>query len=68
MVTGTVKWFDKSKGYGFIVPSDGSKDVFVHISTVESSGLDTLVEGQAVSVEVEMGKKGPQATSVSIQS
>lgn len=59
MATGTVKWFDPTKGYGFIQPEDGSKDVFVHISAVERAGLGTLTEGQRVSYEVisERGKK-----------
>lgn len=58
MAIGTVKWFNPTKGYGFIVPNDGSKDVFVHISAVERSGLKSLNEGQKVSfdVTVERGK------------
>jgi cold shock protein len=52
MQTGTVKWFNSQKGFGFIEPSDGSKDVFVHISAVESAGLGTLKEGQKISFEV----------------
>ncbi len=67
MVTGTVKWFNKTKGFGFIATEDGGKDVFVHISALEASGLDDLAEGQTVSVEVEQGEKGPQATKVSIE-
>ena len=59
MATGTVKWFNETKGFGFISPSDGSKDVFVHISAVERSGLTTLAEGQAVSFETEQAAKGP---------
>ena len=58
MSTGTVKWFNATKGYGFIQPDDGSKDVFVHISAVESSGLGTLTEKQKVSYEVERGRDG----------
>jgi len=58
MATGTVKWFNPSKGFGFIQPDDGSKDVFVHISAVESSGLGTLTEKQKVSYEVERGRDG----------
>ena len=60
MATGTVKWFNPSKGFGFIQPDDGSKDVFVHISAVEleSSGLGTLTEKQKVSYEVERGREG----------
>jgi CspA family cold shock protein len=67
MVTGTVKWFNESKGFGFITPSDGSKDVFVHFSAIAGSGFKTLVEGQTVSFEVEQGPKGPQATQVTVQ-
>ena len=58
MTIGTVKWFNSQKGYGFIQPEDGSKDVFVHISAVERSGLGNLVEGQRVSFEVESGNQG----------
>jgi CspA family cold shock protein len=58
MTTGTVKWFNAQKGYGFIAPNDGSKDVFVHISAVERAGLRSLVEGQTVNFEIvtERGK------------
>ena len=58
MATGTVKWFNPAKGYGFIEPEDGSKDVFVHISAVKSAGLRSLSEGQKVSYEVQPGKNG----------
>jgi CspA family cold shock protein len=61
MATGTVKWFNSQKGYGFIQPEDGSKDVFVHISAVEQSGLGNLVEGQRVSYELEQGQQGKTA-------
>ncbi|MDY6979726.1 MAG: cold-shock protein [Pseudomonadota bacterium] len=64
MVTGTVKWFNESKGFGFISPSDGSKDVFVHFSAISGSGFKTLTEGQSVSFTVENGQKGPQAVNV----
>lgn len=64
MSTGTVKWFNESKGFGFITPSDGGKDVFVHFSAIQGSGFRTLKEGQAVEFEVENGPKGPQATQV----
>jgi cold shock protein len=64
MATGTVKWFNESKGFGFISPSDGSKDVFVHFSSIASEGFRTLAEGQQVSFDVEDGPKGPQATNV----
>jgi len=58
MATGTVKWFNPTKGYGFIEPEDGSKDTFVHISSVERAGLRTLSEGQKVSYDVEAGQNG----------
>ena len=66
MVTGTVKWFDESKGYGFISPADGSADVFVHFSSIASEGFRTLTEGQTVSYQVEDGPKGPQAAQVTV--
>lgn len=65
MATGTVKWFNESKGFGFIAPSDGSPDVFVHFSVIQGDGFKTLAEGQAVDFEMESGPKGPQATKVS---
>jgi cold shock protein len=58
MTIGTVKWFNSQKGYGFIQPEDGSKDVFVHISAVERSGMGNLVEGQRISFELERGNQG----------
>jgi len=58
MATGTVKWFNAQKGYGFIQPEDGSNDVFVHISAVERSGIGHLHEGQRVSYELERGNQG----------
>ncbi len=64
MATGTVKWFNDSKGFGFIAPSDGSPDVFVHFSVIEGGGFKTLNEGQEVTYEVEQGPKGPQALKV----
>lgn len=64
MTTGTVKWFNATKGYGFITPDDGSKDVFVHISAVEGAGLRTLNEGQKVTFEVETDKRGPKAVNL----
>ena len=61
MPIGTVKWFNPTKGFGFIAPEDGSKDAFVHISAVERAGLGTLVEGQKVSFELEPGRNGRMA-------
>ena len=64
MFTGTVKWFNSTKGYGFITPADGSQDVFVHFSVIESDGFKTLNEGQTVQYEMQKNPKGPQATCV----
>ena len=66
MATGTVKWFNESKGFGFISPSDGGKDVFVHFSAIQGSGFKTLAEGQSVTFDVEDGPKGPQASNVTM--
>lgn len=62
MASGTVKWFNKVKGYGFIQPSDGGKDVFVHITAVERAGMDTLVEGQRVSYDM-VSERGKSAAA-----
>jgi len=67
MTTGTVKWFNESKGFGFISPSDGSEDVFVHFRAIVGDGFKTLTEGQTVSYEVENGPKGLQAAQVQPQ-
>jgi len=64
MISGKVKWFSDQKGYGFITPDDGSKDSFVHHSSIQGEGFKTLAEGQAVEFEVERGPRGPQATNV----
>jgi CspA family cold shock protein len=66
MSIGTVKWFNAQKGYGFIQPEDGSKDVFVHVSAVERSGLGSLHEGQKVSFEVQRGQQG-KSSAVNLQ-
>ena len=63
MTVGTVKWFNAQKGYGFIQPEDGSKDVFVHISAVERSGLGSLNEGQKVSFDLERGNQGKMSAT-----
>ena len=64
MVQGTVKWFNNDKGFGFITPDDGGKDLFVHYSEVQGGGFRSLEENQRVQFEVEQGQKGPQAVKV----
>jgi cold shock protein len=66
MAVGTVKWFNGTKGYGFIAPDDGSKDVFVHISAVERAGMRSLNEGQRVNFELERGQQG-RVAAVNLQ-
>ena len=63
-VTGTVKWFDDAKGYGFITPSDGSGDLFAHFKEIQGSGFKSLKEGQKVEYEPQKGPKGMQATKI----
>ncbi len=64
MITGTVKWFNESKGFGFFTPKDGSKDVFVHYSAIKGSGFKSLAEGQQVTFEIQQTPKGPAAANV----
>lgn len=64
MMNGTVKWFNSDKGFGFISPADGSKDVFVHFSAIQSNNFRTLEEGQQVEFSIENGAKGPAAANV----
>ena len=64
MATGTVKWFNDSKGYGFITPDEGSKDLFVHHSGISGDGFKSLTEGARVTYDAEQGDKGPKAVNV----
>ena len=66
MAVGTVKWFNSEKGYGFITPEDGSKDLFVHFSGIQGEGYKSLNEGQKVEYEATQGQKGPQASNVRV--
>ncbi|HUU85081.1 MAG TPA: cold-shock protein [Phycisphaerae bacterium] len=63
---GTVKWFNRSKGFGFIVPAEGGADVFVHFSDIQCAGKKTLDEGQQVQFEITEGERGPRATNVQV--
>ena len=63
-ITGVIKWFNNEKGYGFATPDDGSKDVFVHYSAIQSDGYRSLNEGERIEFSVEMGDKGPKAVEV----
>jgi CspA family cold shock protein len=65
--TGTVKWFNETKGYGFIQPDDGGKDVFVHISAVERAGMRNLIEGQKVSYEIQTDKRSGKDSAGNLQ-
>jgi cold shock protein len=66
MATGTVKWFNDAKGYGFIAPDDGDQDVFVHHSGIAGEGFKSLTEGSKVEFEVREGQKGPEASNVTL--
>lgn len=64
MATGTVKWFNDAKGFGFVTPEDGSKDLFAHFSAIQGNGFKTLKEGQKVSFDITTGPKGQQASNI----
>jgi CspA family cold shock protein len=67
MATGTVKWFNETKGYGFIQPDNGGKDVFVHISAVERAGLRSLADGQKISYEIEQDRRSGKESATNLQ-
>ncbi len=67
MATGTVKWFNDTKGYGFISPDDGGDDLFAHFSEIQADGFKTLQDGQKVSFDVTQGKKGLQAANIKLE-
>jgi len=64
VLTGTVKWFNDAKGYGFITPTDGGKDVFAHANEIDGDGFKSLTEGQKVEFVITQGRKGPQASNI----
>lgn len=66
MATGSVKWFNDSKGFGFITPDDGGEDLFAHFSAIQSRGFKTLAEGQRVNFDITTGPKGKQASNIQI--
>ncbi|MGH1571033.1 cold-shock protein [Methylobacterium sp. P31] len=68
MATGTVKWFNETKGYGFIQPDDGGKDVFVHISAVERAGMRNLIEGQKIAYDVEADRRSGKESAANLKS
>ncbi|MCJ2016217.1 MULTISPECIES: cold-shock protein [unclassified Methylobacterium] len=68
MATGTVKWFNETKGYGFIQPDDGGKDVFVHISAVERAGMRNLIEGQKIDYDVEADRRSGKESAANLKS